>query len=361
MKNANSEIKNITELTKSKENNVNKESDIISDISKSIKNESKINVIRTIINFIFSIFILALVYFVINNYEQKYVMTFYLTIWTFFLNGFYMISVTAIDITRIIKNTDYCVKYNNFIRKHYIRICFPFSISIVFLFWMLILLGDEFQYNSRSLWDYLLNICFHGLQFVFLLYDTLSYPHQVNINKIRDIIIISIMTAVYFVILTFAKYMLYYNPYDFMIMSNVRQIIAAAILIYIAILDGYVVFVLIAGKCFVDKNIDMDSVNNEIIIIKNNMNKNRKEKKENENKNDNEIKEDKVINNEVKESDKNKEDNINNDLLKNKLFNINNEDNTKNLIIPKVKRKKLKPIQFNNENNKIEINKNQNP
>ena len=133
------------------------------------------------LNFIFSIFVLGLVYFVINNYEKKYYMFYYLTIWTFFMNGFYMVSVTAIDLTRLIKNVDYCVKYNNFIRKHYIRICFPFSISIVFLFWMLILLGDEFQYNSRSLWDFLVNFCFHGLQFAFLLHDTLAYPHQMEI------------------------------------------------------------------------------------------------------------------------------------------------------------------------------------
>ena len=359
MKESNVALKKETESLKNNENiNKNKVYNILTDISKKIKTETKVNVVRTIINFIFSIFVLGLIYFVINNYEKKWEMTYYLTIWTFFLNGFYMVSVTAIDLTRIIKNMDYCIKYNNFIRKHYIRICFPFSISIVFLFWMLILLGDEFQYNSRSLWDILVNICFHGLQFVFLLYDTLSYPHQVEINKIRDIIIITIMTAVYFIILGFAKYMLDYNPYDFMIMSNVRQIIGAAILIYIAILDGYVVFVLIAGKCFVDKNINLDNVKTEIKKQLDNMEKNNKENKEVKINNDK--KENGEVNSDIKGKNNNNDINNNNNVFNNELNNKNKINDWNHIIIPKNKKKKLKPIQFKNNINKGELDEKRN-
>ena len=341
MKESNTELKKEKEVDKiNKETNENKVYNIISDLSKKIKTEEKVNVVRIIINCIFSIFVLGLVYFVINNYEKKYYIFYYLTIWTFFINGFYMVSVTIIDLTRLIKNVDYCVKYNNFIRKHFIRICFPFSISIVFLFWMLILLGDEFQYNSRSLWDFLVNFCFHGLQFVFLLHDTLAYPHQMEINKIFDLIIISIMTAVYFVILGFGKYKFDYQPYDFMEMSNVRQIAGAAILIYIGVLDGYVVFVLIAGKCFVDKNINMENIKNEIMKEKNNLEKKEKEKKNN---NSNNKEENVVGNNLNKEGNKNVEVKIN----KNAINYMDNTDNMNTIIIPKGKRKKLKPLQLN--------------
>ena len=359
MKDSNTELKKEKEIDKiSKEANENKVYNIISDLSKKIKMEEKVNVVRIIINCIFSIFVLGLVYFVINNYEKKYYMFYYLTIWTFFMNGFYMVSVTAIDLTRLIKNVDYCVKYNNFIRKHYIRICFPFSISIVFLFWMLILLGDEFQYNSRSLWDFLVNFCFHGLQFVFLLHDTLAYPHQMEINKIFDLIIISIMTAIYFVILGFGKYKFDYQPYDFMEMSNVRQIAGAAILIYIGVLDGYVVFVLIAGKCFVDKNINMENLKNEILKEKNNLEKKEKEKISNNNSDNN-----KKVNeadNKNKEENKNVERKINNynNNLNSDVINMNNTDNINTIIIPKGRKKKLKPLQLKrNINNEINENK----
>ena len=352
MKESNTELKKEKEVDKiNKETNENKVYNIISDLSKKIKTEEKVNVVRIIINCIFSIFVLGLVYFVINNYEKKYYIFYYLTIWTFFINGFYMVSVTIIDLTRLIKNVDYCVKYNNFIRKHFIRICFPFSISIVFLFWMLILLGDEFQYNSRSLWDFLVNFCFHGLQFVFLLHDTLAYPHQMEINKIFDLIIISIMTAVYFVILGFGKYKFDYQPYDFMEMSNVRQIAGAAILIYIGVLDGYVAFVLIAGKCFVDKNINMENIKNEIMKEKNNLEKKEKEKKNN---NSNNKEENVVGNNLNKEGNKNVEVKIN----KNAINYMDNTDNMNTIIIPKGKRKKLKPLKLNKNINDNELKEN---
>ena len=351
MKNPNNGIKKETDSLKvNNEIKKNKIQNNLSYVSDKLKKEKKINIFRIIINCIFSVFILALVYFVINNYEKKYYMAYYLTIWTFFMNGFYIVSVTAIDLTRLIKNTEYCVSYNNFVRKHYIRICFPFSLSIVFLFWMLILLGDEFQFNSRDLMDFLINFCFHGLQFVFLLYDTLSYPHQVSINKLRDFIIISIITAIYFVILGLGKYAFNYQPYDFMTMSNVRQIAGAAILIYIAILDGYVVFILIAGKCFINKTINMEKLNNEI-LNKGNI----KDKKNKENKVDqiNEITKPKC---EVNGKKENIEKNNNNNDINNKIdLDINNnnkngddinDEGSAKIIIDKDQKKKLKPIQL---------------
>ena len=348
MKNPNNGIKKETDSLKVKnEIKKNKIQNNLSYVSDKLKKEKKINIFRIIINCIFSVFILALVYFVINNYEKKYYMAYYLTIWTFFMNGFYIVSVTAIDLTRLIKNTEYCVSYNNFVRKHYIRICFPFSLSIVFLFWMLILLGDEFQFNSRDLMDFLINFCFHGLQFVFLLYDTLSYPHQVSINKLRDFIIISIITAIYFVVLGLGKYAFNYQPYDFMTMSNVRQIAGAAILIYIAILDGYVIFVLIAGKCFINKTINMEKLNNEIL------NKGNIKDKENKVDQINEITKPKC---EVNGKKENIEKNNNNNDINNKI-DLDKNNNNKNgddindegsgkIIIDKDQKKKLKPIQL---------------
>ena len=329
MKNPNNGIKKETDSLKVKnEIKKNKIQNNLSYVSDKLKKEKKINIFRIIINCIFSVFILALVYFVINNYEKKYYMAYYLTIWTFFMNGFYIVSVTAIDLTRLIKNTEYCVSYNNFVRKRYIRICFPFSLSIVFLFWMLILLGDEFQFNSRDLMDFLINFCFHGLQFVFLLYDTLSYPHQVSINKLRDFIIISIITAIYFVVLGLGKYAFNYQPYDFMTMSNVRQIAGAAILIYIAILDGYVVFVLIAGKCFINKTINMEKLNNEILNKGNIKDKKNKENKGNQ---INEITKPKCEVNDKKENIEKNNNNKNGDDI--------NDEGSANIIIAKAQRK----------------------
>jgi hypothetical protein len=242
-----------TKREKEKEND--NENDLLEDDNKKIKKESKINIMKMCINFAISIFILVLTYFVINNYNKKWQMPFYLTLWSFFMNAYYIISVTIIDLIRFFKNSEYCICYNDFVRNKYLRICFPFSISIVFLYWLLILLGDEFEYNSRSLMDNLIAFCFHGLIFIFLLFDTFSYPHINKKNYVYfDLLLITCMTFVYFIILGFGKYMFIYEPYDFMEMSSVRQIAGAAFLIYIAILDGYIVFVIISNKYFLQEN-----------------------------------------------------------------------------------------------------------
>ena len=241
-----------------------------------IQNENKnkkcsFRILNIIINSFISIFLIFLTYSVFNNYDDKWVIPFYLTLWSFFMNLFYIINVTILDYIYIFKNGFFknkCIRYNDFIRNDYLRICFPFSISIVFLYWMLILLGDDFQYASRSLWDNCICFTFHGLIFIFLLYDTFSYPHVNKKNrKLFDFLLITGMIIIYYLVLGIAKYVLDYNPYDFMLVSNIRQIVAAGIIIYMGIMDGYIVFVLIANRFFIQED-DKENKQNEIQIDK---------------------------------------------------------------------------------------------
>ena len=226
------------------------------------KRENKLTIFRTLINTILSLVLLVLSYFVINNYETKWVIPFYLTLWSFFMNTYYIVSCTVIDLIRLFKTPEYCVAYNNFVRVIYFRLCFPISMSIVFLYWMLIFLGDRFQYNSRSLYDNLIAFSFHGLIFIFFLFDTFTYPHLNKFNHKWDVFWITVMTMIYFIVLAIAKYVINYNPYDFMYMSNKRQIAAASFLIYIAILDCYVLLVLIAKKSFInEKDFELIRIN----------------------------------------------------------------------------------------------------
>ena len=278
MKDSNAELKKEKEAEKKdKDVKRNKVYNILSDLSKKIKTEEKVNVVRIIINCIFSIFILGLIYFVVNNYEKKYYMFYYLTIWTFFLNGYYIVSVTAIDLTRLIKNMDYCIKYNNFVRKHYIRICFPFSISIVFLYWMLILLGDDFEYRGRDASDTAVGLFFHGIILIFLFFDVFTAKHKHLKNYFWDILILNILIAAYFLLLGIGKYIIEYEPYDFMEVASVRQIVGACVLIYISIMDGYVIINLLANQFFDndinDSKLKSNFINNygEIVPIKGNI------------------------------------------------------------------------------------------
>ena len=224
---------------------------------KCIKIKCSFSILNVIVNSIISIFVIFLIYCVFNNYEKKWVIIFYLTFISLFMNEFYFLNITILDYICLFKNTLFkkkCIKYNDFIRNYYLRICFPFSISIVFLYWMLILLGDDFQYASRDLWDNCISFSFHGLIFIFLLYDTFSYPHiNLKNRKMFDFLIISGIIVIYFIIIGVSKYALHYDVYDFMIMSNTRQIAAAGFLIYMGIMDGYVVFVLISNRFFIEE------------------------------------------------------------------------------------------------------------
>ena len=159
-----------------------------------------------------------------------------------------------------------------------------------------------------------------------------------NINKTRDVIIITIMVLIYFVILGFGKYMDIYEPYDFMSMSNERQIAGAAILIYIGILDGYVVFVLIAGSCFLDKDINMKKIREKILNQKNNNKSYSKNKKGSIDNNINGI--ESIDNKDKKLTNKNNTSNEDN-------WDMNSNENIVRISIPKVKRQKLKPIEIN--------------
>ena len=251
------------------------------------------------------------------------------------MNEFYFINVSILDFICLLKYTafcKYCICYNDFIRNYFLRICFPFSISIVFLYWMLILLGDDFQYASRDLWDNCVSFTFHGLIFVFLLYDTFSYPHINKKNrKMKDFFIINAILIVYFIVLGVAKYYVMYEPYDFMEMSNIRQIAAAAVLIYMGIMDGYVVFVLIANRFFIqEEEIKLEYEENKIdekIPLKSIISENEPKEENGQNQ------QSKIV-----DKEKNK---------KNKIIDI--------ILCPKnSNRKKLKPINLNNKNKKIE-------
>ena len=216
------------------------------------KGEKKITIFKLVVNTILSLLLICFFIYIPNNYKKRrWRIFFFMTLWSFAMNTYYIVSITVIDWIHFIKKNDnLCLCYNNFVRNLFLKISFPFSISIVFLYWMLILLGDDFEYRGRDVIDTATGVFFHGIILIFLLFDMFTAVHINKINYFWDLIIISILVCVYFVILGVGKYAIDFEPYDFMEMSDVRQIVGACILIYIVILDGYVIFNLIANRFF---------------------------------------------------------------------------------------------------------------
>ena len=229
--------------------------------NKTCKKDRKITCYKLIVNTILSLLLIVFFIVIPQTYDDRHWrMFFFMTLWSFTMNTFYIVSITIIDWIRFIKkNNNLCYCYNDFVRNLYLKISFPFAIAIVFLYWMLILLGDDFEYRGRDVTDTASGVFFHGIILIFLLFDMFTDVHVNKINYFWDLIIITILIFIYYIILGVGKYAIDYEPYDFMEISSVRQIVGACILIFIAILDGYVISNLLANKFFLqfeEKNLN---------------------------------------------------------------------------------------------------------
>ena len=217
--------------------------------------EKKIFLVRIIINIIFSLILIATFCLLWTSYSPVWKIFFFLTVWSFWSNTFYIISITIMDIL-LYKEYKKCEKFNEFIRNDLIRIIFPFSISTIFIYWELVLLGDAFQGIGHSILDISKSFFLHGLVFVFMCFDAFTSKHinkKNNCNK--DVIIISIIMAIHFAIVILVKEVLNVHSYDFLIIADVRQIIGSFIILYIIVLNGYIVFYLISDNFFLKEEI----------------------------------------------------------------------------------------------------------
>lgn len=217
------------------------------------KDKINIQLIRLVINICLSLILFVVIIYVLITYNPQWRIFCFLTSWSYILSIYYIISVTIIDFFSIALHIN-LNNYNNFIRNYYIRICTPFSITSVFIFWELVLLGEDFQEigdNARKIGE---NIFLNGVVLLFLFFDMFAAPHIYKYNRINDIIILTLFIAFYYLIVTLSKYLKIYEPYEFMKMSDVRQIIGVWIICYVLLLNGYLVFDLLSYQFFLHKN-----------------------------------------------------------------------------------------------------------
>ena len=218
--------------------------------------ENRLFLVRIIINIIFSLILIATFCLLWTSYSPVWKIFFFLTIWSFWSNTFYIITITVIDLL-LYKNYKKCEKFNSFIRNDLIRIIFPFSISTIVIYWELVLLGDKFQGIGHSMLDICKSFFLHGLVLVFMCFDVFSSKHINKKNNCsKDIIIISIIMAIHFAVVIFCKEVLNTHSYDFLIIADARQIIASFIIIYLLVLNGYIVFYLISDNFFLKEEIE---------------------------------------------------------------------------------------------------------
>ena len=221
--------------------------------SNIIKEERHIQILRLVINLILSLILIAVFIYAILTYNPLWRVFYFLASWSYIMNIFYVLSITTIDILYMVYNKLF-EQYNNFIRNYFIRICIPFSITSVFVYWELILLGSNFEKIGDDAYDYSANIFLNGIVLVFLFFDMFTSCHVYKHNRINDVIILTIIIMFYYLLLCLGKYLEFFEPYDFMMRSDVRQIIGVGIIVYLLVLNGYIVFDLLAFCCFKHEN-----------------------------------------------------------------------------------------------------------
>ena len=325
---------------------------------------------RMIINIILSIFLIV-VYFIVWTSYSTWKLFFFITIWSFWSNTFYIINITVVDICQY-KGKYKCEKLNNWIRNYFIRIIFPFSLGIVIIFWELVLLGENFINIDYTLLELVQSFFINGLVLIFVLFDIFTAPHlNKNNNYKKDILIISIIVILHFIIVIISKEFLNIYQWNFLIIADFRQIIGSFIIIYLIILNGYIILYLISDNFFLKEEINKDNnedKKNEINSIEEGINSEEKINKKSENEingneeeNKNEEKIDKNIENkedlkENKNEEEDKKEEIENggDKSNNIERNEKEENNNFKIVIDKNKlpfnRKKLHIIIPKNNN-----------
>ena len=196
-----------------------------------------------------------------TTFSPTWLIFFLLRIWSFWSNTFYIITITVVDILTY-KNCNKCEKFNSFIRNDLIRIILPFSISTVFIYWELVLLGEKYQDIDYTVFDICKSFAIHGLVLVFMCFDVFSSKHiNKKNNCLKDVIIISIIMIVHFASVIFCKEVLDEHSYDFLAIADTRQIIASFIIIYILVLNGYIILYLISDNFFLKEEIKENNEN----------------------------------------------------------------------------------------------------
>ena len=232
-----------------------------SEKKEDITTERKLFLARIIINFIFSLILIAAFCILCTTFSPTWLIFFLLRIWSFWSNTFYIITITVVDILTY-KNCNKCEKFNSFIRNDLIRIILPFSISTVFIYWELVLLGEKYQDIDYTVFDICKSFAIHGLVLVFMCFDVFSSKHiNKKNNCLKDVIIISIIMIVHFASVIFCKEVLDEHSYDFLAIADTRQIIASFIIIYILVLNGYIILYLISDNFFLKEEIKENNEN----------------------------------------------------------------------------------------------------
>lgn len=207
---------------------------------------------KLILNTIFSLCLIATSIMCWFFVDKPWEIFLFLTLWSSFSIMIYIVCCTIYDYTEYFhKQTQTITKMNYFIRNHYVRICIPYSIAVVLLFWTLVIMGDEF-FNFKTGITALRSCYLHGFICIFGCIDLFISEHLYFHYYGWDILTITIVYCCYLSVIGSVKFVVGVNAYPFMQLANVRQCIGAALVIYMIILGAYALFMFVTFMLYGD-------------------------------------------------------------------------------------------------------------
>ena len=228
-----------------------------------------IKIFRLIINTILSLILIGVAIYALATYNPQWKIFYFLASWSYVMILIYIISVTIIDLFAIAFKT-YLKSYNDFIRNYYISICTSFSLATFFVYWELVLLGNSFLKRGDDIYDYCEAVFLNGIVLLFLFFDFLASPHIYRQNRWTDIAILTFIILFYYALVCLGKYLEVFEPYNFMRIADIRQICATGIIVYVLLLNGYIVYDLLASCLFEDEK-HVNIIDKQILEEKNDM------------------------------------------------------------------------------------------
>lgn len=225
---------------------------------------------KLILNTIFSLCLIATSIMCWFFVDKPWKIFLFLTLWSSFSIMIYVVCCTIYDYTEYFhKQTQTITKMNYFIRNHYVRICIPYSIAVVLLFWTLVIMGNKF-FNFKTGITALRSCYLHGVICIFGCIDLFISEHLYFHYYGWDILTITIVYCCYLTVIGSVKFVIGVNAYPFMQLANVRQCIGAALIIYMIILGTYALFMFVTYMLYGDNKRSASSNNK----VSNNVNNN---------------------------------------------------------------------------------------
>lgn len=187
--------------------------------------------IVTIINTI------VLVFSIVGDSKYPY---YYLTLWAYYANSIYLIVVLICDISSFFFNSEKLDAVNSFMRDFYSKYSYSLSYTVTFLFWLLVILGEQFIKWDSSPIKVFFQIYLHGVVSLILIFEIIQSDRSKKTEwSYKDILILSIIVIVYSITILLGKYYDHFIPYQFMKYASLRQLITPLILIEVFSFNSY--------------------------------------------------------------------------------------------------------------------------